>query len=103
MLAVLIDIPIYISDLNLLQLALEQDRIQFLNNERINGVMSHVWYSSAFLDPTEDVEKGNQNWIQVFSLLFNRPFQFYLTPMGFNWTRVYIYWLFICNCCLYIT
>ena len=102
LLAVLMDVPIYIKDLNLLQLALEQDRIQFLNNERINGVMSHVWYSSAFLDPTEDVEKGNQNWIQVFTLLFTRPFQFYLTPMGFNWTTGLSYIVYLIYIAFYI-
>ena len=102
LLAVLMDIPLYIGDFNLVQLALEQDRIQFLNNERINGVMSHVWYASAFLDPTEDIEKGNQSWIDVFTLLFQRPFQFYLTPMGFNWTTGLCYIGYLIGISFYI-
>ena len=98
LLAVLLDVPIYIQDLDLLQLALERKRIQFLNNERINGVISHVWHASAFLDPIEDIEKRNQTVVQLFRLLFERPFQFYLTPMGFNITVGFcyiVYMLFI--------
>ncbi len=102
LLGALLDIPIYIKDLNLLQLALEQERIQFLNNERINGVMSHVWYAAAFLDPTDDIEKGNQDWKRILTLLVQRPFQFYLTPMGFNWTTGLCYLAYLIGISIFI-
>merc|ERR1711920_597851 len=49
-----------------------------------------------------EIEKGNQNWIQIFSLLFFRPFQFYFTPVGFNWTTGVCYIGYLIAISIYI-
>ena len=54
-------------DLNLLQLALDQKRIQFLNNERADGLMIYVCRASTFLNPCA-IEKRSANWTQVLTL-----------------------------------
>eukprot|EP01084_Bolivina_argentea_P266947 452962_1 len=71
---------------SLLQLALEQNRSQFLNNERINAVMAHVWQSPSGLAPNTEIIQANDSYFDIWYMLFDKPFHFYLTPMGFNAT-----------------
>ena len=67
----------------LLQIALEQNRSTFLNNERINAVLRHVWQTPSGLDPRVfAMKKNEQPYLDVLKLLVYQPFYFYLTPMG---------------------
>ena len=89
LLAVLLDIPLTYSGgskVSLLQVALEQNRAEFLNNERINAVMAHVWQSPSGLAPNTKILQQNDSYFDIFWMLFDRPYHFYLTPMGFNAT-----------------
>ena len=89
LLAVLLDIPLTYSGgskVSLLQVALEQNRAEFLNNERINAVMAHVWQSPSGLAPNTEIMQQNDSYFDIWWMLFDKPYHFYLTPMGFNAT-----------------
>eukprot|EP01083_Nonionella_stella_P093340 261570_1 len=75
----------------LLQVALEQNRAQFLTNERINAVLKHVWQTPSGLDPNVDIVRKSRTSQQILYLLLDSPFHFYLTPMGFNSTIKSLY------------
>ena len=87
LLSVLLDIPL--SDIGkqkvpLLEIALEQNRTTFLNNERINAVLRHVWQTPSGLDPTIEVQRKALSSYGKLKLLLDQPFHFYLTPMGYR-------------------
>ena len=67
----------------LLQIAIEQNRSTFLNKERINAVLRHVWQTPSGLDPTVlTINSESQGSFDVLCLMIRKPFYFYLTPMG---------------------
>lgn len=107
-LSILMDIPLSESaetgnrKIPLLQVALEQNRSTFLNNERlslfmqhsiinlwptnvflfrINAVLRHVWQQPSGLDPAINISRKSFSAQEKFKLLINQPFHFYLTPM----------------------
>ena len=98
LLSVLMDIPLSESGkekVPLLQVALEQNRAQFLNNERINAVLKHVWQTPSGLDPTNAIQRTDFTSYQLLILLANQPYHFYLTPMGFNSTIKSLHLLYV--------
>ena len=84
LLSILMDIPLSESGkqkVPLLQVALEQNRSTFLNNERINAVLRHVWQQPSGLDPAAKIERKSYSSRDKLKLLLDQPFHFYLTPM----------------------
>eukprot|EP01083_Nonionella_stella_P209508 759378_1 len=105
LLSVLMDIPLSESgDLKvpLLQVALEQNRAQFLNNERINAVLKHVWQTPSGLDPNVNIVRKSRTSQQILYLLLDSPFHFYLTPMGFNSTIKSLHLLYVLSLYVFI-
>eukprot|EP01083_Nonionella_stella_P040725 110414_1 len=105
LLAVLLDIPLtYSGDskVSLLQVALEQNRAEFLNNERINAVMAHIWQSPSGLAPDTEIKQANDSYFDIFWMLFDQPYHFYLTPMGFNATIKTLHLMYLCAIFVFI-
>eukprot|EP01083_Nonionella_stella_P314177 1130828_1 len=98
LLSVLMDIPLSESGkekVSLLQVALEHNRAKFLNNERINAVLKHVWQTPSGLDPTVSIQRKQRTSHEILTLLLNQPYHFYLTPMGFNSTIKSLHLLYV--------
>jgi len=98
LLAVLIDIPMTEcgnQGLPLLQIALEQKRKTFLNNERINAVLRHVWQTPNASDPTVEINRKPMTSWRKLEMLWKSPFAFYLTPMGYSQVTMISHLLYV--------
>ena len=69
---------------SLFALALEQKRIHFLNNDRVAGVINHL-YQDQFLEPEESIIMKQRDYSEVWKLLITQPFKFYFTGQGYQW------------------
>ena len=97
LLYILLTIPLYDTSesMSILSLALEQSRVSFLNNDRILGIMRHVWYNSTAIHVEETIDTKDKKWGEQFQTLFFQPFKFYMSPVGFNWTIAMLYFLYL--------
>eukprot|EP01083_Nonionella_stella_P013248 37330_1 len=84
----------------LVQLALEHKRIEFLNNDRINRVIDHV-YRQGFLAPDEEIETGRQSFADIFKLVLCHPFQWYYSSQGYHWISGELFLMYWCFACYY--
>ena len=82
------NIPVYKSEITLTQLALEQHNTQFLNNERVNRMVTHTWISANPLNPHIEMlahkKNPRKNMRDTFEILQKKPIYFYLTPLGYQ-------------------
>jgi hypothetical protein len=77
----LLTIPIRISAeerSSLLQVALEQKRVSFLNNERIANILNHMFYYDSTVNPCDAVYTQVMPYYQQLKLLAFQPFRFYV-------------------------
>ena len=82
LLFVLLTIPLMQHDGDsLFVFALEQKRIEFLNNNRINSSIQHL-YQHRFLAPDKDINMTQLSYYQLLKLVFAHPFKFYFTAQG---------------------
>eukprot|EP01084_Bolivina_argentea_P247457 413992_1 len=88
---------------SLLQLALEQNRSQFLNNERINAVLTHVWQTPTALDPNSEILRKPFTNTETYQLLLDKPYHFYLTPMGLDLTIKSMHLLYLLSLFIFIS
>lgn len=98
LLALLLDVPIRETGrekVSLLQVALEQGRSIFLSNERIDGVMTHVWQTPFSSSPKDPIERHSFSSYKQLKLLLDQPFRFYVTPMGYFATTMILHALYI--------
>eukprot|EP01084_Bolivina_argentea_P166855 289660_1 len=97
LLYILLTLPLYDTSesMSILSLALEQKRVSFLNNDRILGIMKHVWYHSAAILVEDEIDPRGLNWSESLQILVFQPFKFYMSPMGFNWTIAALYLLYL--------
>eukprot|EP01083_Nonionella_stella_P198547 728862_1 len=97
LLYILLTIPLYDTNdaMSILSLAIKQKRVIFLNNDRILGIMKHVWYHSAAIYVEEDIKPRDFGWGEWLQILFFQPFKFYMSPAGFNWTIAMFYVLYL--------
>ena len=68
---------------SLLQLALEQKRIEFLHNDRVNSLIGYL-YHQPFLRPEKEIEMDEcslEYW-GMLQLVCKYPFKFYLSAQG---------------------
>ena len=85
LLYVILNIPLTQHDQkSLFSLALEQKRVYFLNNDRINDVINHS-YQSQFLPPEKDVNMSGRTYYESFLLILTHPFKFYFISQGYHW------------------
>ena len=106
LLSVLMDIPLSGSGsvkVPLLQVALEQNRAKFLNNERINAVLKHVWQTPSGLAPNVEILRKPRTSTEILKLLCNSPYHFYLTPAGFNATIKSLHLIYVLLIFIFIT
>ena len=92
----LLTIPLYdtTAKISVIDMALEQRRVDFLNNKRILNIEQHMWYHGASLDIEDDVNPKELSFYELLAILFFTPFKFYMSPIGFNSARVLIYVLY---------
>eukprot|EP01083_Nonionella_stella_P115996 344350_1 len=89
MLAMLMNIPVYMKEISLIQLALEQHNTLFLNTERVNRMITHTWFTANPLNPhirmLAHKKDPKRNLRDAFTILCTKPIYFYLTPFGYQW------------------
>eukprot|EP01083_Nonionella_stella_P242799 846647_1 len=97
LLYILLTIPLYDTSksMSILSLALEEKRVNFLNNDRVLGIMNHVWYHSAAIHVEDTIELHDFGWGESLQILFFQPFKYYMSPVGFNWTIAIFYVLYL--------
>eukprot|EP01084_Bolivina_argentea_P115254 204982_1 len=83
MLAMLMNIPVYMKEISLIQLALEQHNTLFLNTERVNRMITHTWFTANPLNPhirmLAHKKDPKRNLRDAFTILCTKPIYFYLT------------------------
>eukprot|EP01084_Bolivina_argentea_P256203 431254_1 len=84
---------------SLVQLALEQRRLTFLNSERIWNIMQHQ-YRAGFLTPDQDLQPERES-SELFHRLLFAPFQFYFTSQGYHWITAVLFMLYLAFVCVY--
>ena len=88
MLTVFMNIPVYKGGITLTQLALEQHNTRFLNNERVNRMMTHTWISANPMNPYIEMlahkKNPKTNLRDSFKVLKKKPIYFYLSPLGYQ-------------------
>eukprot|EP01083_Nonionella_stella_P047141 126196_1 len=55
LLALLLEIPTDIQQKTLIEMAVLYKRVKFINSARVQGVMTHMWSESEFLNPNKPV------------------------------------------------
>ena len=90
LLHILLTIPLYDTSesMSILSLALETNRIRFLNSDRILGIMKHCWYHSASIHVSETIDTMDQPASESLALVCNALLYFTL------WTL----YVFDCQC-----
>ena len=81
--------------ISIIQLALEQQRLSFLNNERILSIIRHVWNHGMSISVDEEVDMEDLSLSELIQTLFYQPIKFYMTPIVFNWTVATLYLLYL--------
>eukprot|EP01083_Nonionella_stella_P210878 763015_1 len=91
MLFVLVTIPLpFHHGKCLIQLAQEQGRASFLNQQRIAAVVDHI-YAAGYLKPQDMIQKGGLTWSGMLHTAWYHPFLFYLTAQGYHWVEGILY------------
>ena len=68
---------------SLCRLAIEQNRTEFLKNERINSLTTHL-YEHKFLQPEGKVQMSSMDNYKMFEMLVTKPFKFFFLPRGYH-------------------
>eukprot|EP01083_Nonionella_stella_P219995 787529_1 len=96
---VLLNIPLMQhSGESLFSLALKEKRIYFLNNDRINSIIRHLW-TTPFLRPNDRIDMRDPKYLKLLKSLFQYPFRFYFSAQGYHWisgTLYLLYFVFVC-------
>eukprot|EP01083_Nonionella_stella_P127007 384693_1 len=101
LLYVCLNIPLFDNNRqSLVELALDGKRIEFLNNDRINSVIHHL-YVHGYLKPGEDIEAVDMEYRAMLNQLWNYPFDFYLSARGYHWTTTVLFMLYFGLVCWY--
>eukprot|EP01083_Nonionella_stella_P141583 436629_1 len=102
LLFVLLNVPLVQHDgESLFSLALKQKRIDFLNNDRINSIIQHLW-ETPFLKPNDRINTHDRKYYQLFKLLLCYPFKFYFSAQGYHWISGILYLLYLVFVCFYV-
>eukprot|EP01083_Nonionella_stella_P275531 935802_1 len=75
---------------SLFSLALKEKRIYFLNNDRINSIIRHLW-TTPFLRPHDRIDMRDPKYPQLLKSLFFYPFRFYFSAQGYHWIHALLY------------
>ena len=110
LLSVLMEIPLIYDNINkkekhsLLQIAIEEDRADFLNNDRVNSIMQHQWQVPSGLKPNINIKRESENInYKMLKLLLNQPFHFYMTPIGFYSSRNILHVIYFTIICIWLS
>eukprot|EP01084_Bolivina_argentea_P022070 40994_1 len=102
LLFVLLNIPLTQHDgKSLLKLALQQNRIVFLNNDGITQCVNHS-YQGKFLAP-EDKIVEEMSYKEMLELVCSHPFEFYFSVRGYYWVSGMLFMLYFGFICYYVS
>eukprot|EP01084_Bolivina_argentea_P057953 105838_1 len=97
----LLNIPLLSNEKkSLVELALDGKRIEFLNNDRINSIMHHM-FVHGYLHPGEEIETTELEYMDMLIQLWKYPLDFYLSARGYHWTSIILFMLYFAVVCLY--
>ena len=77
---------------NIIELALNQQRVTFLTNERINQITTYIYNNELGFQPRKRINfKKKVTYKAQLNVLLSKPFYFYITSAGFNWCMGVLY------------
>ena len=101
LLFVLLNIPLpQIENDSLLQLAIKQHSVTFLNNDGIRHVVNH-WYEHGHLPPENTVSITEKSSYEMLKLLVTHPFKFYFSARGYHWISGVLFMLYFGYICVF--
>ena len=102
LLFILLNVPLSVHDQHssLVRKALSDTRIEFLNNDRINGILHHL-YRQGPLKPSDDIKVQNRTSLELFNMLLCEPMKFYFSAEGYHYCTGMLYMLYWCYVCWY--
>ena len=101
LLFILLNIPLNAHNgKSLVQLALEQRRVNFLNNDRVANVIHHM-YREDELGPEDKVFIDDLDYSEMLSNILFHPVKFYNSAVGYHWTSSILFILYLGYICYY--
>ena len=101
LLFVLLNIPlVQHGGKSLCELALDERRTEFLNNDRVNSLTWHL-YEKNFLKPEEEINMKRMSKSDMLKMLLCHPFEFYFMPMGYHYIEGILFLLYMLCILLY--
>eukprot|EP01083_Nonionella_stella_P075254 204496_1 len=95
LLAMLLEIPTDIQQKTIIEMAVLYRRLRFVNSARVQGVMTHMWSESEFLNPNKPVRTTDLDMHELYKLLWVSPVRFYYCPLGLYATTAVLYIVYL--------
>eukprot|EP01084_Bolivina_argentea_P286623 491712_1 len=88
----------------ILQLAIEQKRVNFLNNKRITNVINHMYTTNGDLTPTDAIKSIPPRYSEMLHTLLFNPFKFYFSAEGYHWISgvIFVEYVILLFCFVYL-
>merc|ERR1712228_879788 len=76
--ALLLEIPTDIQQKTIIEMAVLYRRMKFINSARVQGVMTHMWSESEYLNPKKPIRTTYLNAHEFYKLLWKSPVRFFI-------------------------
>eukprot|EP01083_Nonionella_stella_P132239 401986_1 len=91
LLAMLFEIPTNIDYKSVIELAVSYRRVRFINSDRVQALMTHMWSESEFLNPNKPIRTTYLDLYEMYNFLWKSPVRFYFCPLGLYTTSALLY------------
>ena len=82
LLAILLETPTDINEMSIFDIALEFEMSDFLDNNRVGRIMTHMWLNNDFLNPNLTFATKEYTFDELAAYLIKKPNHFYYSPVG---------------------
>jgi len=96
LLSLLLETPTDIAHLSVFEIAIKYGISDFMDNSRIQMLMTHMWSEFEFLDPSKNFRTQDIALFELISLLTKQPAKFYYCPVGRYWVESVMYMAYVC-------
>jgi hypothetical protein len=87
--------PSDFQQMNVLDIAIKYELDNFVDNNRVDRIMTHLWEQFDFLNPNVTFRTSELSLWKLLKFLVTSPAKFYYTPLGKYWTASVMYCAYV--------